>query len=461
MICCETCPRVFHLSCVEEPLDLIIPDAAWYCKRCNAKNGSLVIRNKGVFKALLDNIDSTNPREFRLPLYIREAYDHIFTHPITGACVDMRDVIVARATPKGRPKKGIKRGFSSLQTPETQLRESGRMENSGMCHNCSKSGAHIFEPSFLSSHSFVDVGRRACRSELLKCDYCSLHWHMDCLDAPLAIRPSAFSESCKEWIDNGEISVLKSQLWGGKSPLDEQTFYNPLIPFQEQILSCQDMYALGRAAVGSPILATYQCITIRPKWMCPCHAEWILPKLKLRTQYPIFELPDRPISWMGTHKQVANQISIPKKQRRPLRFRVVYNASASCSPTSDDEKNSVDNSKYADQLLQIDKNNGHIEIENTQSTIDFYSQCKYVIPERVVQYSFLKKLRPTKLSDMLMTMDENLSGKFEEFNAIYESKIEGTVCCSATESKMHQKAVSDELRNHSLGESTEVLLYLI
>ncbi|KAI8891684.1 hypothetical protein BC833DRAFT_508382, partial [Globomyces pollinis-pini] len=85
LLCCSTCPRVFHFNCVEEGFGPDNePDDQWKCKSCVCKSKSL----KGVaasqypnkfFKDLLVQMDSINPRVFELPRKIRNRYSNVFS----------------------------------------------------------------------------------------------------------------------------------------------------------------------------------------------------------------------------------------------------------------------------------------------------------------------------------------------------------------------------------------------
>ncbi|KAI7817033.1 hypothetical protein BC939DRAFT_403131, partial [Gamsiella multidivaricata] len=68
-ICCDSCPRAFHFSCCQPPMDpQNLPDE-WNCNECRAV---LVKPNPpGIFQRLLDAVDRMNPRAFSLPSEIR------------------------------------------------------------------------------------------------------------------------------------------------------------------------------------------------------------------------------------------------------------------------------------------------------------------------------------------------------------------------------------------------------
>jgi hypothetical protein len=89
LLCCDGCPKAFHLECLDPPLtEGDLDDKDWFCKECNvAKVGSFKIfdlRSKGleqivnvesrsehlseVFKVLV----SQNPESFHLPKSLKQ-----------------------------------------------------------------------------------------------------------------------------------------------------------------------------------------------------------------------------------------------------------------------------------------------------------------------------------------------------------------------------------------------------
>lgn len=340
----------------------------------------------------MDRLEGINPRSYLLSKDIRESFESIFTHPYTGAFMDMRHVVVSRAIPKTRPSRSAKIGLSLLHAATEKLCDDSNMslDSTIVCHQCSKTNINIVQSSFLSSNTIADTFPivQKQRSELIKCDYCPLHWHIDCLTPPLASIPNELLDDEIEWVDQGEISILKSGLWNGRSPLDQRTRFNPKVPMPRETLSYQDMYALSEASVGSPMLATYRCVTIRRKWMCPCHADWSTPKLKARD---VDEKSD--IKWLGTHDELLSSASNSAQTKLKIRFKQ-------------------------------EPNNGHIDIQNDPATIAFFSPTKTIVPERQVQFDFLKRITPRMHHGKLS--NTNLFPKLKEFDTKYTSRLAST-----------------------------------
>ncbi|KAF9289652.1 hypothetical protein BGZ74_000680, partial [Mortierella antarctica] len=70
-ICCDSCPKAFHFSCCQPPVDPVdLPDE-WNCNECRSKKNPPKPSPKGIFKQLLDNVNRMNPKAFMLPPEIR------------------------------------------------------------------------------------------------------------------------------------------------------------------------------------------------------------------------------------------------------------------------------------------------------------------------------------------------------------------------------------------------------
>ncbi|KAJ3253729.1 hypothetical protein HDU77_004387 [Chytriomyces hyalinus] len=126
LLCCDSCPRVFHFCCVESPVDPLDVPTFWECKEClwkrscakatlfsqsSSKRSKLETETldqplqpkpqsslasvkklkqvKSAFASLDKVIDSRNPRIFDLPPSIWTAYNSIYKHPLTGDYIDL------------------------------------------------------------------------------------------------------------------------------------------------------------------------------------------------------------------------------------------------------------------------------------------------------------------------------------------------------------------------------------
>ena len=221
-LCCDGCPRSFHFMCVCPPLDVdempfpngtLLPrkslptsssttphdlraqralaDDSWFCQVCFAQRlPPRVPKGCGPFGVLLQRLACENPRIFELPADIRTYYKGVGTAP-DGTYVDTtaqrplklsrtgfleeRDPYILRDK-RGEPVLCFRCGESALP-PDAVLRrphESREMAERRAIHACHEAGTKL-------TH-----GRR-----MLSCDFCTLHWHLDCVDPPLTGMPPA------------------------------------------------------------------------------------------------------------------------------------------------------------------------------------------------------------------------------------------------------------------------------
>ena len=402
LLCCDSCPRVFHFACVQEGFEEANPpNGSWLCNVCKSSDTSH-IPGEGLFGQILNTLDALNPRAFQLDRSLRESFEHVFTHPVTGAFMDMRHVKITGSKPKQKtiktkqkPSLTTKHLPPSPSTSPASLEQIDELEKS--CYQCGKTAMSVSPTSFLFSNTFESPrldSLQLQRSKLIKCDYCPLFWHLDCHSPPLASVPNELLSEEEEHIDLGEYALVRSHLWS-KTCLDEPLFTNQQVPIPETVLSCQDMYEIEKADVGSPVLATYRYLNIRRKWMCPCHADWNTPALSFRTDYT----NERPVRWMGTHEDLIKDSAAHLDKKKKKRI-----------------------------SKMIEK--GHIEIENSPETHDFFTATKTVVPERKVQIDFLKRT---------VSMSSECYEKFKEFDISYYSKIQNVPM--ATNWEPHNAAV--------------------
>lgn len=82
--------------CIDPPLNEDQLPQDWYCYEClNLYFPSHFAGNKGTFGSLLDNLDKSNPRAFRLPHEIRDFFEGVRT----GEEGEYQDI------PTGKPPK--------------------------------------------------------------------------------------------------------------------------------------------------------------------------------------------------------------------------------------------------------------------------------------------------------------------------------------------------------------------
>lgn len=136
----------------------------WFCNVCRARLDPEVPVHRGCFALLLDKLHGKNTSAFRLPLDVRELFEGVRTGP---------DGEYEEITPVVKPARKKKNDEESV--PDLfRLRDAEG--NPVICHGCQKSSA----------------SNRA----IIPCGQCGLHWHLDCLDPPLANPPVLRTWKC-------------------------------------------------------------------------------------------------------------------------------------------------------------------------------------------------------------------------------------------------------------------------
>ncbi|KAL0093090.1 hypothetical protein J3Q64DRAFT_1722848 [Phycomyces blakesleeanus] len=184
-LCCDACPKAFHFTCMEPPMEeeeVERIEGQWFCNECQNKqdnntisdsdsgsgsgsgSGSITISDKrsseryrknGLFEALLQDLKGRNPKAFSLPKEIRTFFTGVSANSL-GEYVDSTTVKAVR--------------YRNGQREEPDYRQ--LKDKNGkfiVCYKCRKT---------------------AVSAPIVGCDYCPLYWHMDCLDPPMCIPPN-------------------------------------------------------------------------------------------------------------------------------------------------------------------------------------------------------------------------------------------------------------------------------
>lgn len=309
LVYCDSCPRSFHLLCLNPPIDGLsgkeeIPEGGWYCQECSAEHDYLDTGRMPspspqfgteLFGPLLARLKTKNPSEFQLPEEIRHYYKNVVTGP-RGGYIDGRkwklakgnkqllfedrdlyktrdrnnrpvlcfrcggsavrsaisgdvqmqslappsptslkqemmeeSLATALAQPADNPLDSLSAAaLAILQEPVTPVVEQSEhslsqasiaptnMEESGTQPTKAKATGkrkrEVSPPSgmgLVSDNNSQNGPRTRRRTEnhglsvrppvydltdggrpILSCDYCPLHWHMDCLDPPMTAVPA-------------------------------------------------------------------------------------------------------------------------------------------------------------------------------------------------------------------------------------------------------------------------------
>ncbi|KAK9461019.1 uncharacterized protein V1516DRAFT_624969, partial [Lipomyces oligophaga] len=156
-LCCEGCPKSFHFTCTDPPFDEDnLPEGSWFCKSCYAKRHPPPIPPRGLFSELIDQLNKRNPQCFVLPREIRDRYEGV-TSTDFGEYQD---------TEETKTRRSNRSGFVEEPDPLKLTDKNGRAI---LCFKCGKSALND--------------------KKIISCDYCPLHWHLDCLDPPMSAIP--------------------------------------------------------------------------------------------------------------------------------------------------------------------------------------------------------------------------------------------------------------------------------
>ncbi|SMR53495.1 unnamed protein product [Zymoseptoria tritici ST99CH_1E4] len=175
LLCCDGCDRSFHFTCLDPPINDNAKelDEPWFCYICVANRPAALLSPekgptaRGIFAPLLHGLRKQNPATFKLPVDLREFFDGVSTDK-NGAFVEQLN---------GKPTRN-RPGYSEEQPDYVKLRDS-------------KGYVHCFCCG-LTSHPAQGPKR-----PLVTCDHCGQHWHLDCLDPPLA-NPPAVNQNGKK-----------------------------------------------------------------------------------------------------------------------------------------------------------------------------------------------------------------------------------------------------------------------
>ncbi|CAE6411827.1 unnamed protein product [Rhizoctonia solani] len=180
LVFCDGCPRSFHLLCLNPPLDEL-KEETWYCQACTAKRNNikppphkykLETNTKrtnvhNLFDDLMHNLTCESPKVFALP-------EDILATSNSGAYVDSGDIVRERVN---------RHGFVEERDPYRLRDRHGALV---LCCQCGTSASSSTMDA--RTHSNGDFSSRG--RPIISCDYCRLHWHMDCLEPPLAVLPA-------------------------------------------------------------------------------------------------------------------------------------------------------------------------------------------------------------------------------------------------------------------------------
>ncbi|EIW60665.1 uncharacterized protein TRAVEDRAFT_57839 [Trametes versicolor FP-101664 SS1] len=186
LVYCDGCPRAFHLWCLDPPMESAdLPEGErWFCPACALEQrpppkppASLKFMGP-----LVHELSSRIPSEFQLPQELRTFFKDVGSS-IRGSYLDTSEVKQARLNRHGQLED------------RDPYRLKDRNGDPVLCYQC---GTSALPPDLAADSPTAKRARRATSSgssnysagrAVISCDYCQLHWHLDCLNPPLVFMP--------------------------------------------------------------------------------------------------------------------------------------------------------------------------------------------------------------------------------------------------------------------------------
>lgn len=235
-VCCDGCPRSFHFFCMNPPHDIdemppsnaaqvlgpakanpvqkgkakagepgagsdLNMDEMWFCNVCVAeRKPKAVSRPKGLgpFGYLLPILSQQNPKSFQLPADVRTNFKDVAT-------ANDGDYVNAAMVRQVKPNR-----HGQIE-PRDPYRLKDKNGDAVLCYRCGGTAlpaASDQHPASVGSterrsRAVSEAGSASAASpadhtiregtgwrKIVSCDFCSLHWHIDCVDPPMLGMPS-------------------------------------------------------------------------------------------------------------------------------------------------------------------------------------------------------------------------------------------------------------------------------
>ncbi|KZT33985.1 hypothetical protein SISSUDRAFT_1053497 [Sistotremastrum suecicum HHB10207 ss-3] len=198
LLYCDGCPRAFHLWCLNPPLEPSeVPEGStsWFCPSCALRNDPPPPPPFSFLSPITHVIQNTVPTEFRLPEELRSHFKNTGADG-RGYYTDVSSTRINRLNRFGLPEE---------RDPHRLKDKNGAPV---LCFRCGKSAlpeSITDSPTHARANTSYANGRpkRNVRSvidyaadsiergwkNMVSCDYCTLSWHLDCLEPPLSTMP--------------------------------------------------------------------------------------------------------------------------------------------------------------------------------------------------------------------------------------------------------------------------------
>lgn len=155
LLCCESCARSFHFSCIEPPVMAVeeISDSEWCCRHCkpiSLSESEKELVSGTFFEPLIISLEAHNAVAYQLPTNIRE----LFAHVQTSRFGEFTDEFMKTENVAPGPRIQDKNG------------------NTLLCFKCHESSLR--------------------NRSLAVCSRCQEPWHIDCVSPPLESTPLGY-----------------------------------------------------------------------------------------------------------------------------------------------------------------------------------------------------------------------------------------------------------------------------
>ncbi|KZT26346.1 hypothetical protein NEOLEDRAFT_1063514 [Neolentinus lepideus HHB14362 ss-1] len=186
LVYCDGCPRAFHFWCLNppmEPNDVPEGDTRWFCPSCSLRQNPPPNPAPSFFAPMIYHVQTTIPTEYQLPDDIRGFFKDEVATNARGAYVDASEV---------KPPRLNRHGQLEDRDPHRLKDRNGAPV---LCFRCGTSAlpddAAALSPAVKRARKLSSTtSTPGAWKSIVSCDYCDLHWHLDCLDPPLPQMPS-------------------------------------------------------------------------------------------------------------------------------------------------------------------------------------------------------------------------------------------------------------------------------
>ncbi|KAI9466051.1 hypothetical protein BJY52DRAFT_1239015 [Lactarius psammicola] len=185
LVYCDGCTRAYHLWCLDPPMEAAdIPEgeSRWFCPSCGLHQNPPSKPPPSVLSPLIHHVQSSPPVEFQLPEDIRTFFKFVGSNP-RGQYVDTSLIKAPRLNRYGQME---------YRDPHRTKDKNG---SPVLCFQCGTSA--LPRRASEDPPATVKRSRRSSTRDpepeqwrsIVSCDFCPLHWHLDCLSPPLLTMP--------------------------------------------------------------------------------------------------------------------------------------------------------------------------------------------------------------------------------------------------------------------------------